>query len=413
MQEVKSISIALVAMLFFTVCAMGAVGIDAAASLEASATGKATVSVDLAPTLNGTPYEGELYGFVHDASTDPSTRILIRNITVPGVVEFEIALVAEESGNQVDSYSSSMAYKMSSIYIHVTDPKGLVSGGIVMSFDASALDGALEAPINLVVAESVDSDFSTYPGPHEKMDRYTDANETTNQTEWLKAGELHSINGITVRWCVEADGADQTVIYLQSYERTITYNLYFIPPCKYDTNWISCGKLPCYCVNDGSYAQASGNARYEVLVKTIYSCEMLYTGPDIGNPYTEQYYYFMKPVMFNDVDEGASISCNYCNTTHPGYASDWETGDNNPFHITFTRDTTDNTRWKFSSVDFSFSFGIGIIDFETTIALYRAYGDATEGSEPFLEVTVNSGSPLYSWHDSNDPTKYIVHFSWS
>ncbi len=218
---------------------------------------------------------------------------------------------------------------------------------------------------------------------------------------------------MTVRWYSVGTGSDRTVLYFQSYERTITYNIYCIPPCEYDTNWMSCGKLPARSVI-GDYAESSGNNRYEVLVQTTYSCEEWYFGPDIGNPYTEQYYYFMKPTTFNDVATGSSISCSNCGTIHPGYAGTWTNGSSNPFIIGFTTDTADNYQWKFSSVDFSFGFSTRTLTFGVgvSIALYRAAGE-TNGAPPYLSVTVNSGSPLYYWHDGQDTTKYLAHFSFS
>jgi len=160
-------------------------------------------------------------------------------------------------------------------------------------------------------------------------------------------------------------------------------------------------------------AQATGNSAYEVLVQTKYRCEEWYYGPDIGNPYIEQWYYLMTPLFFNDADEGQSIPCNDCNTEHPYYASVWESWEGSPFNIGFDPETQDNTIWKITDVDFSFGFSIRELFFGVgfSIGLYESAG-GTSAMPPYLQVTVNSGTLLYNWHDDGDAEKFIVHFSW-
>jgi len=391
---------------------MTAIGINATPVKGNNVIKRVTVRIDLAPMLDGEDYKGDLLVFVHDLSTTPSTRILIENLSVSGMVEFEIGLVTLESETQ-DSYESqSMTYQPTSIYIHVADSKGYLTGGIALTFEAANLDNTLDVPLDLVRSVNVESaEPSGYPGPHEMKSGYTDSDAIDYEYAWLKAGEVHSISGLTVRWTTVASGSDRTVLYFQSYERTITYNTYCIPPCEWDSGWSSCGKLPTRSLI-GDYVQASNNNKYEVKAYIKYACEEWYFGTDPGNPYVEMYYYFMYPMTFNDIDLGSSISCGSCNTNHPGYAGTWTNGSSNPFIIGFDTDTADNTQWKFTSVSFEFSLMYKTITFGVGINLYRAAGE-TGGAPPYLSVTVNSGSPLYYWHDGDDPTKYVVHFSWS
>ncbi len=52
-----------------------------------------------------------------------------------------------------------------------------------MTFDALDLDGAIDVPIDLVRAVSVDStDSLGYPGPHEAMGSYTDEGNVAYDT---------------------------------------------------------------------------------------------------------------------------------------------------------------------------------------------------------------------------------------
>jgi hypothetical protein len=90
----KYISAVLVVMLLLTVYTISANSISATITQDADTSAKATVSVNLIPMLDGIVYEGELFVFVHDLSTCPSTRILINNYSMPATVEFEIGLVA-------------------------------------------------------------------------------------------------------------------------------------------------------------------------------------------------------------------------------------------------------------------------------------------------------------------------------
>lgn len=126
MQKKKSISIAVIAMLFLTVCSMGAIGIGGTTAPEIDTTEKATISINLIPLLDGEEYEGALFVFVHDLSTTPSTRVLIKNLSMPGIVEFEINLVAADLCTLDSSETASNAYQSSSVYIHVTDSEGLI-----------------------------------------------------------------------------------------------------------------------------------------------------------------------------------------------------------------------------------------------------------------------------------------------
>jgi len=423
MQQNKPVSIALIAILFLAVYSMSAASINANGDCatntsEIDTSRRAAVSVDLKPMLDGEAYEGELIVFVHDLSTTPSTRVLIKNLHMPGTVEFEIGLIAIESENQDRSGGSSTIYRPSSIYIHISDAKGSVAGGIVATFNAVGLDDAIDVVINLARAMNVDSDESIkYPGREAKdgcIDSVPDGIDFDQ--DYLIAGEVHSISGLTVRWHTVGIGSDQTILFFESYERTITYNLYCIPPCEYDTDWVSCGKLPTESLI-GDSVTATGNNCYDVMAYANYSCEQWHWGPDIGNPYIEQYYYLMKPESFTDLSLGDSIVCNSdhpCNSNHPGYANTWETGGDNPFIMGFDIDINDIYEWRFSTVDFMFTFdgtdigfGIGF-----SLALYRAAGDL-DGEPPYLSVTVNSGSPLYYWYNANDATQYLAHFSWS
>lgn len=402
-------------MLLLTVYTISANSISATITQDADTSAKATVSVNLIPMLDGIVYEGELFVFVHDLSTCPSTRILINNYSMPATVEFEIGLVAIDQDCQYSSDDPPTVYGSSTVFVHVTDLNGSIVGDTVLTFDAVALDSAIDVELGLVMSTYVDptANSSEYQRSDEPPGGYTDDTyDVDYEWAWLKAGEVHSITNLTVQWRAYSSGADKTILYFQSYARTITWNNYCVPSCVSDTNWTSCGKTPTECVTDCA-AQATGNSAYEVLVQTKYRCEEWYYGPDIGNPYIEQWYYLMTPLFFNDADEGQSIPCNDCNTEHPYYASVWESWEGSPFNIGFDPETQDNTIWKITDVDFSFGFSIRELFFGVgfSIGLYESAG-GTSAMPPYLQVTVNSGTLLYNWHDDGDAEKFIVHFSW-
>jgi|GEM_PF-1807326 len=373
--------------------------------------GKIAVKINLTPCLNGKEYCGPLFVMVHDLSTTPSTRVLITNTTLPGQIEFEINKVAVDAGSS-EAGNELAAYRSSSIYIHVTNGKGTVSGGVAVVFDAGQRDTALNVQVNLVETTCPATDEAPLVQvPDLNGVTGTDAEAIDYEYSWLKAGEVHSIAGLTVQWKTVASGSDRTVLYHQSYDRTYTYNIYATPPTLIgDTGWVSCGKLPTRSII-GDYAQATGDNQYDVRVYVKYACEEWVFGPDIGNPYIMEYYYFMYPLTFNDVDLGSSFSCATCDTNHPIYAGTWNRGtSSNPFTIGFTTDIADNTQWKVDSVSFEFSLLYKTVSFGAGIALYRAAGE-TGGAPPTLSVNVNTGDTLYYWHDGDDTTQYKAHFS--
>ncbi|HRR54197.1 MAG TPA: hypothetical protein P5290_02510 [Candidatus Methanomethylicus sp.] len=425
MQLNKTFGIALISILFLAICSMSTTGIiatsnSAMTAQDSSVSARASINVNLTPMLDGEEYEGQLIVFVHDLSTTPSTRVLIENLSVLGEIEFEIGLVPIQSEIQDSSEVMSSSYLPSSVYIHVTDEKGSVAGGVAFIFDFATIEGAIPVLVNLTRLVDVDpSEANGYLSSRSvNEDSLLDvADETVYATNWTKSGEIHSISNITVQWNAEAEGADQTIIYFQSYEKTITYNNYCIPPCVYETSWTTCGKMPALCTTDCD-VQVSGNGCYEVETWLTYKCEYWYFGPDIGNPYIEQEYYFMTPSNFDAARLGGVITCNdanygtyHCSASHPSYAASRSGGDT--FDLSYYEDVDDTTQWKVSEVQLSFgfsgktmTFGIGI-----GITLFRAAGGAY-GNTPWLTVTFTSGT-LYYWHHNNDPTQYVRHFSWS
>lgn len=412
MQKNKTFCLALVVMCF-SMCYT--TGMSYAADVTRSNDGvtydgKIAIKVNLTPLLDDKECCEPFFVMVHDLSTTPSTRVLITNTTLPGQIEFMINKVVVDAGSGAGD--DLIACRTSSIYIHVTDGKGTVSGGVAVLFDASQEDVALNVRVDLVEAASPTIDeASLAQAPELDGVTGTDAEAIDYEYSWLKAGEVHSITGLTVQWTTVASGSDRTVLYHQSYDRTYTYNTYTIPPTLVgDTGWVSCGKLPTRSVI-GDYAQATGDNQYDVRVYVKYACEEWVFGPDIGNPYTMEFYYFMYPLTFNDVDLDSSFSCATCDTNHPVYAGTWNRGtSSNPFTIGFTTDTADNTQWKVDSVSFEFSLMYKTVSFSSTINLYRAAGE-TGGAPPTLSVNVNTGDTLYYWYDGDDTTKYKAHFS--
>ena len=143
-------------MLLLTVYAISANSISATITQDADTSAKATVSVNLIPMLDGKVYEGELFVFVHDLSTCPSTRILINNYSMPATIEFEIGLVAIDQDCQYSSDDPPTVYGSSTVFVHVTDLNSSIVGDTVLTFDAVALDSAIDVELGLVMSTYVD-----------------------------------------------------------------------------------------------------------------------------------------------------------------------------------------------------------------------------------------------------------------
>lgn len=348
--------------------------------------------------LNEEPYDGKLRIAIHDLSTNPSSRIVTDNFDLVYGAQFNINI------NQNNPWIG--------LYVHVSDGNGRYSGGntIYAYVKQGSNELNLEVKLSEVVSLPVEQSDISASSEGNLLERdLTDYDDIEYNYTWLPAGEIHSISGITVNWVVETTPY-RTVLYYQSYEKSVYYNNY--PTLHYvgETDWSDTGKMPCQSYV-GTYVSASNGAKKVVEANVKYGCEEWWYGPDIGNPYVEEYYYFMKPVRFESIRLGSDISCGDCASTHPAYGNLWSSGQANPFEYAFDSDGDDNTQWKVASVSFSFGFTLRDINFGASISLYLAGGDETTGIPPYLSITVNSGSTLYYWFDDDDPTSYIAHFS--
>jgi len=357
-----------------------------------------TLTLQINPTLNGDPFDGELRIAIHDLSTTPSLRVVTDYFDSIYNAEFKVDV------NQRNPWIG--------LYIHISDGDGKYSGGVIaytyIDVQKAVNEVKLDVDLTEVMFLSVEQSDVEMASDGIFQGGMTDSlNDVEYEEAWLPAGEVHSIQGITVDWQVERD--PDTILYYQSYEKSVWYSNY--PTLHYigETNWTDLGKMPTDS-NIKNHVSVSNGAKKIVEVNVTYTCEEWWYGPDIGNPYIEEYYYFMYPDYFDAVRLGDDASCNYCNVDHP-YGGIWTSGGDNPFEYEFQNDIYDNTKWAVQSVEFSFGFSLRTLTFGFGIALYRAGGPSSGDYAPYLIVTVNSGTTLYYWYDNNDPTSYVAHFS--
>ncbi len=396
-------SLALVALIAMSAMAMPLIIAKPAESLNYSSVSvivddeNATIlNIQINPILNGDSFDGRLRIAIHDLSTCPSSRIVTDYFDSVYNAEFKVDV------NQRNPWIG--------LYVHISDGEGKYSGGTTVYIDVQKGVNEVKLDVNLTEVMSLSAEQSDVEMVSDGIsqggmtDRYTDIEY---EEVWLPAGEVHSIQGITVDWQVEHE--PDTILYYQSYEKTVWYNNY--PTLHYvgETNWSDTGKMPTDS-NFENHASVSNGAKKIVEVHIRYNCEEWWYGPDIGNPYIEEYYYFMYPDYFDAVRLGDDVSCDYCNIDHP-YGGIWTSGGDNPFGYEFENDIYDNTQWKVQGVDLSFGFSLKTLTFGFGIALYRAGGPSSGDYAPYVIITVNSGTVLYYWYDNNDPTSYVAHFS--
>lgn len=400
----KCLSLALAMLVFSSMAFVTAGGETTCIHTEIS------VQIQINPQLDGADFDSPLLVFVHDMSITPSTRIVASKLDPSGIVEFTATVTTLADGS----------YAPSEYYVHIADACGTVAGGKMFILDP-AVDTAtpVQVQIDLCDVQPCPSN-STASSADVAVVEMTplDADDTVYQYVYLKAGEVHSMSGVTVQWWIQENAPNKTILYFESFERSIVYNTYSIPPyLQGDTGWVSTGKKATGSLRTDS-VYASGGSCYDVEVEVKLACEEWIIGPDIGDPYHMTYYFVEYPKSFTSIRLGNSITCNdanygtyHCGANHPYYTSIWNGSVNsNPFDIGFATDTSDNTEWKINEVDLTFGLLYGPLEFDTTVHLIRAAG-GTGGSPPKLTVYVNSGNFLYNWYHLQDDTRYIVHFS--
>lgn len=326
-----------------------------------------------------------------------------------GVVDFEAHIQKLPDGSN----------GLSEYYVHLADVSGTVAGGKMFEVN-TIMDVVtpLEVRVDLYNVLPCDTNSVASSENIEIVDSTSLFVEDVDyKYEYLKAGEVHTISGVTVKWCVHEDIPNRTILYFDSFERSIVYNIYAQPPyMEGDTGWTPTGKKATECLTT-DYAQASSGSCYDAEVQVKLVCEEWIIGPDIGDPYHMTYYFIEYPESFTQPTLGDAITCDdsygayHCGANHPYYAASWNRSINsNPFDIGFAIDTSDGTQWKATEVDITFGLSYGYLDFEVTVHLIRE-GGGTNGAPPKLTVYVDSGDFLYRWYHEQDDTRYIVHFS--
>lgn len=106
------------------------------------------------------------------------------------------------------------------------------------------------------------------------------------------------MSGVTVQWWIQENAPNKTILYFESFERSIVYNTYSIPPyLQGDTGWVSTGKKAAESLRTDC-VHASGDSCYDVEVEVKLACEEWIIGPDIGDPYHMTYYFVEYPEFY-------------------------------------------------------------------------------------------------------------------
>jgi len=233
--------------------------------------------------------------------------------------------------------------------------------------------------------------------------------EVSYANNWVRLGQVHSINGITVKWCIEM----RTSICLSAYYRDVQYLWSdFGGPCyalleKTDGGWYETGPFPAESVGFDCVIQVNEGAKW-VKAWVKFKCERWYDSnfKFVDDEHYDYEYYIMTPTDIYGIEPGDQITCNACGSwPPPKYAHETELSYR---RVNFARG--DGAKGVVSEVKLSFDFSTGPVTTTLPISVYRKI----YGTPPYIEIIVNNwlASKYYWWHEDDYPNKCIVHLTW-
>jgi len=366
------------------------------------------IELNIKPVFNGVVPKNKMIVAIHvlKETSNVSERVFIGKVNVPfkyrlKVKRIPVGLtqthrVVMEGGKFKTIVEENPLFKEVTIAVFILDPEYF--GSKVLFIEPKKRITQVNVIIELCKTKKAKSTSLHKPHTLNSIRTYTEVDE---KKVWLKAGEVHSIDGLSVKWCIGRNGA----LYFESYGREMVSLIE--PGDLYDSGWYSNGKKETKS-SIGIEVGVSDGVKKIVEAYVLYRCEYWwYVDSFSGVTYD---YFWAYPVWFDSIRLGSSISCITCDSEHPWYAG--EVSDATYFEIPFAKSDSDE-KWLFTRVDISFWFSIGEIKFGATISLYRAAGSNTR-EPPYLKVYINEwkNDILYWWYDNNDDKRYEAHFSW-
>ncbi len=278
-------------------------------------------------------------------------------------------------------------------------------------------------PVNKVTRErelvlNVNEHVLSYPNPEPEL------MGVTQKTHVIEVGEVHSIEGLTVKWGFDRSDLGKYIL-IEAYHRDSSIGeeeAEMFRAGTYDLNSLvwsppsSLGKVETRVETTVKVAVSDGVKR-RVDGQVLFSHEMYYTDLwPLANAI--EFDLFMIPLELRTPSLGRTVSCNECGSQHPDYASSLGPGYQHdamttgqgtgyivfqkPLAFTISISVTAPIQYTGFNVIIGFSFTFNV----STQKIYYT-------TQPKIDFIKNNGKindTLWVWRDLDDDT--LIHFSW-
>jgi len=371
------------------------------------------VKIKVTAIVNGSEYNGPLLIAIHNFTGEHKSELSERLVFDKSAI-FPRQFIFKVNRIPITVIKGKIIYKPHEFFIHIANRKYI--GGFYLIVEPDKPIKSIEVnirlhPKKLTVKSFISSTSKHLVSSNLVMNECPESQvEVSYDYDWVRVGQVHSINGITVKWCITSN----TAIHLSCYNRDITYKWSdWMAPCyalleKTDSGWYKAGSSPADSVGYDYVEVSNGDARW-VQGWVCFKCERWYISgfQGVDGEHYDYEYYIMTPIEIRGIEPENQVTCNECGSWPPPTYATEETASKR----TVDFGSGDNYRWTVKSVTLSFTFSKETVTGTFSITLYRK----ASGSPPFIEINVNNwqASKYYWWYEDDDKNKHVVHLTWS